>query len=87
MASKGFKQEMPPPGGYGPIEFLKQLRENRDEENELMKNVEGWKTGTLWGEPAYYNVRDRFISPSTEEYFAHCKYWEKFYAVHDKLNH
>lgn len=67
--------------------ILKQVRENRDEENQLMKDVEGWKTGTLWGEPTYYNIRDRFVTPSTEEYFAHCKYWDKFYAVYDKMNH
>ncbi|XP_076465816.1 NADH dehydrogenase [ubiquinone] 1 alpha subcomplex subunit 13-like [Babylonia areolata] len=149
MAPKGYKQEMPPPGGYQDIEWakkvakkklggiatfglfsaftgamwaiyyfdrkrqrkeelemrdariaitplivaeqqrmmLKQFRANRDEENELMKDVEGWKTGTLWGEPVYNNVRDRWIWPATEEYFAHCPYWEKFNITNDGLNH
>merc|ERR1712025_1161780 len=36
--------------------FLMQLRKNRDEENELMKDVPGWKTGTLWGEPVFHNL-------------------------------
>lgn len=27
-------------------EYLKQLRRNRDEEEELMKNVEGWEVNT-----------------------------------------
>lgn len=52
-----------------------------------MKNVDGWVTGTLWGKPVYHNIRDRWIDPSADEYFAHCKYWERMYTVHDKLNH
>ena len=67
--------------------MLKQFRANREEENELMKNVEGWKTGTLWGEPVYHNVRSRWIWPATEEYLAHVPYWKKFYMVYDTLNH
>ena len=67
--------------------MLKQFRANREEENELMKNVEGWKTGTLWGEPVYHNVRNRWIWPATEEYFAHVPYWKKFYMVYDTMNH
>ncbi|CAG5122419.1 unnamed protein product [Candidula unifasciata] len=51
--------------------ILKHLRRCRDEENEVMKNVPGWKTGTLWGEPVYYNVRDRFIKPSHTEQIVH----------------
>ncbi|XP_005092051.2 NADH dehydrogenase [ubiquinone] 1 alpha subcomplex subunit 13 [Aplysia californica] len=51
--------------------FLKHIRKNRDEENELMKDVKGWETGTLWGEPVYHNVRDRFKRASLEEIITH----------------
>merc|ERR1712087_10505 len=67
--------------------MLNQFRDNRDEENELMKGVEGWTTGTLWGEPVYHNVRSRWLWPSTEEYFAHTPYWTKFGFVYDTTNH
>ena len=63
--------------------MLRQLRINRDEETELMKDVVGWKTGTLFGEPVYHNLRDRFIYPSTEEYFAHIKYYDKHDILYD----
>lgn len=33
--------------------FLKQLRVNRDEEADLMKNVKGWEVGTWYGEPVF----------------------------------
>ncbi|XP_060524316.1 NADH dehydrogenase [ubiquinone] 1 alpha subcomplex subunit 13 [Cylas formicarius] len=129
-----FKQDMPPPGGYGPINFrkvpakrllsgyaifggyvgitlgafylytlnyksvrarelemksasfaiypmllaerdrafLKQLRRNRDEEADLMKNVEGWKTGTWYGEPIYQTLEpDTLIEPMAYEFFVH----------------
>jgi len=149
MAPKGYKQEMPPAGGYAAIDWakrpgpkkwggiatfgifgaftasmwvawffvrrqqkkedlemrdariailpllvaeqqramLKQFRANRDEENELMKNVEGWKTGTLWGEPVYHNVRNRWLWPATEEYYAHIPYWTKYSLVYEQMNH
>uniref|UniRef100_A0A0B6ZDC1 NADH dehydrogenase [ubiquinone] 1 alpha subcomplex subunit 13 n=1 Tax=Arion vulgaris TaxID=1028688 RepID=A0A0B6ZDC1_9EUPU len=51
--------------------YLKHVRRNRDEENELMKNVEGWKTGTLYGEPVFHNVRDRFKKASYRELLVH----------------
>jgi len=51
--------------------LLRQLRKNRDDEAELMKNVPGWITGTLWGEPTSPNVRGQFPVIHGEEYFIH----------------
>lgn len=51
--------------------MLKHIRRCRDEESEVMKNVPGWKTGTLWGEPVYHNVRGRFITPNLDEQLLH----------------
>ncbi|ESO94479.1 hypothetical protein LOTGIDRAFT_189171 [Lottia gigantea] len=51
--------------------FLIRMRQNRDYENELMKDYPGWKTGTLFGEPVFHNKRERFMTPSLEEYYAH----------------
>ena len=34
-------------------EFLKQLRKNRDAEEKLMKDVEGWEVGTFYGHKVY----------------------------------
>merc|ERR1712154_353775 len=59
--------------------YLKHLRTNRDEENELMKNVKGWETGTLWGVPVYYNLRDRFIRPVTSELVVHMSPRDQFH--------
>ncbi|XP_072400325.1 NADH dehydrogenase [ubiquinone] 1 alpha subcomplex subunit 13 [Diabrotica undecimpunctata] len=61
-------------------EYLKQLRRNRDEERELMKNVEGWKTGTWYGEPIYKTKdKDTLIHPVFHEYYIHSSY--KDYTV------
>jgi len=52
-----------------------------------MKNVKGWKTGTLFGEPVYKTVNsDKLIEPSLNEYYAHTPekvlydraYWHKY---------
>ncbi|XP_035214724.1 NADH dehydrogenase [ubiquinone] 1 alpha subcomplex subunit 13-like [Stegodyphus dumicola] len=51
--------------------FLNQLRKNREEEAELMKNVPGWKVGTLYGEPLYKTVGDNIIHPLGVEYYVH----------------
>lgn len=67
--------------------YLKQLRRNRDAENELMKNVKGWKTGTFYGEPVYKTVgEERIIDPGLNEYYVHSDpktlhnraYWHKY---------
>ncbi|KAG5874255.1 hypothetical protein JTB14_026477 [Gonioctena quinquepunctata] len=58
-------------------EYLKQLRRNRDEETNLMKNVEGWKTGTWYGEPIFHTVKsDTLINPTFHEYYVHASFKE-----------
>lgn len=55
--------------------FLKQLRINREEERELMKNVPGWKVGTLYGEPLLIGGDpNKLIEPKIQEYYVHSKY-------------
>lgn len=55
--------------------YLKQLRYNREEERELMKNVPGWKVGTWYGEPIYKLAKpDTLVEPDFYEYFVHAKY-------------
>lgn len=55
--------------------YLKQLRINREEERELMKNVPGWKVGTWYGEPIYHLAKpDDFLAPRMQEYFVHSEY-------------
>ncbi|GFU54991.1 NADH dehydrogenase 1 alpha subcomplex subunit 13 [Nephila pilipes] len=51
--------------------FLNQLRKNREEEAELMKNVPGWKVGTWYGEPIFETIGDNMIFPFSSEYYAH----------------
>merc|ERR1711915_160506 len=52
--------------------FLKQLRQNRTEEEKLMSGVEGWEVGTYYGEPVYKTVpKEKFLDPCIAEYFAH----------------
>ena len=41
--------------------YLKQLRINREEERDLMKNVPGWKVGTWYGEPIYTGKDPDFL--------------------------
>lgn len=56
-------------------EYLKQLRRNRDEESKLMANVEGWKTGTWYGEPIYFTQpNDTLIHPRAHEYYVHASF-------------
>nr|CAH7756828.1 unnamed protein product [Callosobruchus chinensis] len=57
--------------------YLKQLRRNRDEETDLMKNVEGWKTGTWYGEPIYHTKDpDSLVEPVYAEYYVHSSFKE-----------
>merc|ERR1712002_1352952 len=51
--------------------YLKQLRANRDEEAELMKDVEGWEVGKLYDQPTFHNVRNRLMTPSMNEFVVH----------------
>ncbi|XP_067634626.1 NADH dehydrogenase [ubiquinone] 1 alpha subcomplex subunit 13 [Eurosta solidaginis] len=67
-------------------EFLKQLRRNRDEEAELMKNVPGWEVGTYYGEPIYKTLpKDQLITPIFKEFYAHCDYASYAKRAHLKL--
>ena len=52
-----------------------QLRRNRDEENELMKDVPGWVTGTWFGEPVHKTNpnMEEWVLPSNLEVYAHNK--------------
>ncbi|KAE9555263.1 hypothetical protein FO519_001514 [Halicephalobus sp. NKZ332] len=52
-------------------EWLKLLKRNRDIENELMKDVPGWKTGTWYGEPVFFTLGDKWWDPGQMEVFAH----------------
>ncbi|XP_023021556.1 NADH dehydrogenase (ubiquinone) B16.6 subunit [Leptinotarsa decemlineata] len=56
-------------------EYLKQLRRNRDEETKLMANVEGWKTGTWYGEPIFHtNKPDTLVNPRFQDYYVHASF-------------
>lgn len=58
--------------------ILKQLVRNRNEETILMKNVEGWKVGTYYGEPIFKSQGDNYTVPEyMPAFYAHCA--EKFY--------
>ena len=48
-----------------PHRVLRLVKRNRDLENELMKDVPGWKTGTWYGEPIYFTLHDKWIEPHT----------------------
>lgn len=52
-----------------------QVRRNRDEENELMKDVPGWVTGTWFGQPLYKTNPnlDTWVNPSYYEAFPHAR--------------
>jgi NADH dehydrogenase (ubiquinone) 1 alpha subcomplex subunit 13 len=48
------------------------MRRNRDEEAELMKNVDGWEVGTYYGEPIYFlDEENQYRDPLFLEHFAH----------------
>ncbi|KAK3604712.1 hypothetical protein CHS0354_018952 [Potamilus streckersoni] len=147
-SSGGYTQDLPPQGGYGPIDWAKRIpkrvngfmvfgsfiafttaawvifmhrrriekghdlevndariavhplyeaerhrmlmrlhRQNRDEERELMKNVPGWELGTFYGEPVFYNMRERFYHPTLEELYAHTKWYDIYNKAFEKLEH
>lgn len=56
--------------------LLWQMRRNRDEENQLMKDVPGWVTGTWFGEPVYKSNPnfDEWIQPTFIETYAHVRH-------------
>jgi len=51
--------------------WLKLLKKNRDIENEVMKDVPGWVTGTWYGEPVFYTLGDKWWDPDPVELFIH----------------
>lgn len=58
---------------------LKYLRKQRDEEADLMKNVEGWKVGTYYGEPIYKSIsKDQYLEPRLEDVYGHSSYKDYF---------
>lgn len=67
-------------------EYLKQVRRNRDDEAELMKNVPGWKVGTWFGEPIYKTrPNDEWHDPIIQDFYGHCatKYFlQRVYQKH-----
>ncbi|XP_050294795.1 NADH dehydrogenase [ubiquinone] 1 alpha subcomplex subunit 13 [Anthonomus grandis grandis] len=56
--------------------FLKQLRINREEERELMKNVPGWKVGTWYGEPIFVGEPNKYVDPRIQEFYVHSSWKE-----------
>lgn len=57
--------------------FLLHLRAVREEERELMKNVPGWKLGTLYGEPVFKCQPKDTIPPiNAADFTAHNQSWE-----------
>jgi len=52
-------------------EFMKQLRRNRDAEEKLMKDVEGWEVGTFYGHKVYKTIGDQLPMMSFDEYYIH----------------
>ena len=64
---------------------MRQLRSNRDEEAELMKDVPGWEVGKWKGEPVYWNEASRFPHVHITEYYAHNTYNDMYKRLYDKL--
>ena len=55
--------------------LLWQMRRNREEENQLMKDVPGWVTGTWFGESVFKSNPnyDEWIQPNHYEVYAHVR--------------
>nr|XP_012149523.1 PREDICTED: NADH dehydrogenase [ubiquinone] 1 alpha subcomplex subunit 13 [Megachile rotundata] len=43
--------------------LIKHMKRVRDEEADLMKDVEGWEVGTLYGTPIFYQERPEYFEP------------------------
>ena len=63
---------------------MRQLRNNRDEETELMKDVPGWEVGKWKGEPVYWNEANRFPMVHIGEYYAHNQWKDMYKRKFDK---
>ncbi|CAD5208949.1 unnamed protein product [Bursaphelenchus xylophilus] len=55
--------------------WLRALKKNFELEEEIMKDVPGWQTGTWYGEPVYFTLGDKWWDPDHDEFFAHT--WDK----------
>ena len=51
--------------------MLRHFREQRDEENRVMGDVEGWLVGGWEGKPIVKNHNNRFPVATVEDYFMH----------------
>ncbi|PAV90451.1 hypothetical protein WR25_14601 isoform B [Diploscapter pachys] len=51
--------------------WLKLLRNLRDEEEKIMKDVPGWVVGTWYGEPVYLTLGDKWWDPEPPETTCH----------------
>lgn len=62
--------------------LLRHLRNNRDYEAELMKDVEGWEVGTLHGEKLFKTLGpDEWVDPAWAEVYAHASPYDRRRAV------
>ena len=52
-------------------EYLKQLRKNRDAEEKLMSDVEGWEVGTFYGHKVYKTLGDQLPIMRWDEFYIH----------------
>ena len=52
-------------------EYLKQLRKNRDAEEKLMSDVEGWEVGTFYGHKVYKTLGDQLPMMRWDEFYIH----------------
>lgn len=50
--------------------FLRRLRDLRDDEKALMKDVPNWKVGTLYGEPIFKTLPKDVLPPICSQEFA-----------------
>ncbi|KAH8877650.1 NADH dehydrogenase [ubiquinone] 1 alpha subcomplex subunit 13 [Schistosoma japonicum] len=57
--------------------YLKQLRRNRDYEDNLMKDVAGWETGKWFDYPVYHNPRGLWYDPNRIDFYAHTSLLDK----------
>merc|ERR1712226_1385354 len=53
--------------------FIKQLKQNRDYEEKLMKDVKGWEVGTYYGIPIYNDVKNQYPIVPWQEYYTHSR--------------
>jgi len=54
--------------------YIKQLKKNRDDEEKLMKGVEGWEVGTYYGIKMYNDPDiNKYPLMNWNEYYAHCR--------------